>query len=107
MSNAIEIGNYFLAHAQVCYGINGSEAENEAAYILDRLKKHKPEQFTTGDLLKLCTKFKTVDEISMPLNVLITNKFIREFKPEYKGTGRQPGIIYKVNPALYVATEIF
>jgi len=101
MSNAIEIGNYFLAHAQVCYGMNGSEIEKEAAYILDRLKKHKPEQFTTGDLLKLCAKFKTVDEVTTPLNVLLENKYVREVKPEYKGTGRQPGTIYKVNPMLY------
>ena len=105
MANAIEIGNYFLAHAQVCYGIAGSEIENDAAYILGRLKKQKPAQFTTGEMLRLCTKFKTVDELTAPLNLLIEHNYINEFKPEYKGTGRQPGIVYIVNPLFYTESE--
>ena len=101
MSNAIEIGNYFLAHAQVCYGLSGSEAEKEAAYILDRLKKHKPTQFTTGELLKLCKKIKTVEELSLPLSVLAENHIIKEVAHQYTGTGRPKGSMYLVNPQIF------
>ena len=103
MAAAIEIACYFLEHAQLCYGISINETVKNAAYILERLKKqkYKAEQFTTGDLLKLCTKFKTVDELAPPLSLLMEHKYIREFMPEYKGTGRQPGVIYKVNPILF------
>jgi len=101
MSNAIEIGNYFLAHAQICYGIAGSEAENDATYILDRLKKHKPEQFTTGDLLKLCKKIKTVEDLALPLSLLMEHHIIREMENPYTGTGRPKGSRYLINPKIY------
>lgn len=102
MNSAVEIGRYFLAHAILCYGTSGvSEAERGAIYILERLKKHRPLKFTTGELLKLCTKFKTAKDIAEPLSLLTERGYIQENKPEYKGTGRQPGSIYKINPATY------
>jgi hypothetical protein len=40
MADAVELGQYFLAHAIACYGIlGGSEAERGAVYILEKLKK--------------------------------------------------------------------
>ena len=102
MAAAVELGQYFLAHAIACYGISGgSEAERGAAYILDRLKKHKTEQVTARELLKLCKKFKTVQDLTESLAVLAEHGFIKETQPAYTGTGRPPGVVYLINPYLF------
>jgi len=101
MTAAIEIGKYFLAHAHICYSITGSEIETEAAYILERLKRHKPENFTTGDLLKLCKKFKSVDEMTQPLALLVEHHIIKEIEIPYTGMGRPKGNYFIINPQIY------
>lgn len=102
MAAAMELGHYFLVHAQICYGFMGvDESTENAGYILGRLKKHKPEQFTARDLLKLCKKIKTTSDLTESLAMLIEHGFIRESQPAYTGTGRPQGIIYSVNPKLY------
>ena len=102
MDAACEIGHYFLAHAIVCYGMfGGSEAEQGAVYILDRLKKHSTPQFTTRELLKLCKKFKATADITEPLIILAEHGFIRETQPAYTGMGRPPSSLYLVNPKLF------
>jgi len=102
MAAAVELGQYFLAHAEACYGIcGGSEAERGAAYIIERLMKRKPENFATRDILNWCRKFKTTQELTEPLAILAERDYIRENKPDYTGTGRPPSVVYIVNPKLY------
>ena len=102
MAAAVELGQYFLAHAIECYGIsNGCEAERGAIYILERLKKQRTERFKTGELLKLCKKFKTIQELAEPLAVLTEHGFIKDEQPVFTGMGRPPGIVYSVNPKLF------
>jgi len=101
MTAAIELGQYFLAHAVASYGIcGGSEAERGAAYILFRLKKNKLPQYTARELMKLCKKFKTTQELLEALAVLAEHGFIRETQPDYTGTGRPPSVVYEVNPCI-------
>jgi hypothetical protein len=102
MAAAVEIGHYFLAHAQVCYGASGgTAAEIGAVYILERLMKRKPEHFATRDLLNWCRKFKTTQDLTEPLAILAEREYIRETKPDYTGTGRPPSAVYVVNPKIY------
>ena len=102
MDYAIQIGKYFLAHAQVCYGMMGVDENMEGAkYILERLMKQKPEQFTTRDLLRMCKKFKATKDLAEPLTMLVEREYIREITPTYTGIGRPPGAIYAVNPKIY------
>jgi len=102
MAAAVELGQYFLAHAEACYGIyGGSEAERGAVYIIERLMKRKPEQFATRDLLNWCRKFKTTQDLMESLAILAERDYIRESKPDYTGTGRPPSTVYIVNPKLY------
>jgi len=104
MAAAVELGQYFLSHAIACYGIcGGSEAERGAVYILERLKKHQPQQFTARDILRLCKKFKTAQDLTEPLAVLAEHGFIREVKTEYTGTGRPQSNTYQVNPIFFQA----
>jgi len=99
MAAAVELGQYFLAHAIACYGIlGGSEAERGAVYILEKLKKQSLSQFTVREILRLCKKFKTSQDLTEPLAVLAEHGYIRETKAEYTGTGRPQGNIYQVNP---------
>jgi len=102
MAAAVEVGQYFLAHAIACYGISGgSEAERGAVYILERLLKRKPEQFATRDILNWCRRFKTTQDLAEPLIILAERDYIRETKPNYNGTGRPPSTVYVVNPKIY------
>ena len=102
MTAAVELGKYFLAHAIACYGIlGGGEAEQGAVYILERLKKHRTGQFTTRELLKLCKRFKTTQDLTEPLAILVEHGYTKEAQPVYIGTGRPPGIVFSVNPKLF------
>ena len=103
INSAIEIGCYFIEHAQAAYSIMGGADESLklAQYILTRLEKHRPTHFTTGELLKLCKRFKTVCELTKPLNVLKERGYIRVENIPYTGTGRPPGYMYYVNPIFY------
>jgi hypothetical protein len=101
MTAAVELGQYFLAHAVASYGIcGGSEVERGAAYIMERLKKNNTPQYTAREILRLCKKFKTAQDLTEPLAVLAEHGFIREVKAEYTGTGRPQGSIYQVNPKI-------
>ena len=102
MGNVQSLGQYFLAHAIACYGMSGgSEAERGAAYIMERLKKQNMQQFTPRELLRMCKKFKSAQDLAEPLAVLVEHGFIREIKAEYTGTGRPHGSTYQVNPILF------
>jgi hypothetical protein len=98
MCAAINIGNYFLAHAQVAYRLMGTDEQTQAArYILKRLEKEQPASATKTELLRLCRRFKKVDELTSPISLLIEYGYLKEEQPQYNGTGRPPELIYHVN----------
>ena len=101
MAAAATLGQYFLAHAVACYGALSSTAELGAVYVVERLLKSKAEQITTRELLRLCRKFKSADELAEPLAMLVERGFIQEIKAEYTGTGRPPSPAYAINPKLF------
>jgi hypothetical protein len=83
MSAAIEIGNYFLAHAQVCYGyISADENIHKAKYILGQLeKKNLVGDMRPYDIWRICRskqhKIERVEDVKPCLQILEDYGYIR------------------------------
>lgn len=104
MQSAITIGYYFLEHAKAAHNPQGDDKPtNEAKYILLRLKKHNLSRFNSGELLRLCKKFKSVDDLTQPIDILKEKGYLMEEVMQYTGTGRPPSNVYHVNPLFYEA----
>ncbi len=107
MMNAIEIGYYFLEHAISAYQIMGSDEKiQNAKYILRQLEKGAYEEIKQRDLLRLCRRFKSVDEMLPAVALLEEFGYIRRDEQEYRGTGRRPDDIIKVHPCVTNVTEV-
>ena len=83
MAAAVEIGNYFLSHAQVCYGYMGTDENiDKAKYILARLEKKKAAgDMRAYDIWRLCRskqhKIEKVEDIKPCLQILEDYGYIR------------------------------
>lgn len=99
VQNAIRLGYYFLEHARAAYQLMGANEEiREAKYVLGKIEKQRLEKFTKRDLVRLCRKYKSTEQLNNPLNFLLQNSYLREQQQPYSGTGRQPEALYIVNP---------
>jgi len=101
MAAAIEIGNYFLAHAQVCY--EGSDENTEKAkYLLGQLEKKKPVgELRPSDVWQVCKgkRFKKVSDILPSLDILASHGFVRVLSNSGTASnGRPKGERFKLNP---------
>jgi hypothetical protein len=106
MAAAVELGQYFLTHAQVCYGFMGVDenAEN-AKYILAQLtKKEAKGELRPTDIWQLCKgkKFKKVADITPSLELLTDYGYIKPVSGfgVYEG-GRPKGDRYILNPIYF------
>jgi hypothetical protein len=108
MAAAVELGRYFLAHAQVCYGFMGmDEGMENAKYILSQLEKKNPQgELRPSDIWLLCKgkRFKKVADISPCLELLTDYGYIRPIPGIglYEG-GRPKGDRYVLNPKHFSA----
>ena len=100
MKSAIKLGEYFLEHARAAYRLkDADENQKNAEYILKKIIGHKLGEFKKSELLRShCRKFKSVEELTEPLNILVKHNYLKEAPQEYNGTGRRPENIYLVNP---------
>jgi len=104
MAAAISIGRYFLEHARAAYKLMGvDEAERDARYILEKIAVQCLGKASKTELVRLCRKFKSTEDMTEPLNLLVEHGYIRETELPYSGAGRRPENIYIVNPFLYTA----
>ncbi|MDR1703176.1 MAG: DUF3987 domain-containing protein [Clostridiales bacterium] len=101
MSNAIKIGDYFLAHAKAAYQLMGAdEAMKDAKYILAKLEKERFERVTKRDFLRLCRKFKKTEQLDEPLKRLIEYNYLKELNKSTSGNNRVLES-YIINPLIY------
>ena len=101
ISSAIHIGEYFLEHAKAAYQLMGAdENQKNAEYILQKIIKNHIPQATKTELVRICRKFKSTEQMTEPLKILIDFNYLREVEQEYNGTGRKPENIYFVNPQI-------
>ena len=76
--------------------IHEREVEENAKYILSRLKLKKVDEISFREIQRLCRKLKKSDDFLEPIALLIQNNYIIEIPTEYSGTGRKPLPKYKV-----------
>ena len=76
--------------------IHEREVEENAKYILSRLKLKKVDEISFREIQRLCRKLKKSDDFREPIALLIQNNYIIEIPTEYSGTGRKPLPKYKI-----------
>lgn len=103
MENAIAIANYFLEHALYCFGEMGANPIiSNAKYILKRLTKEQIAEISKRDILRLCKRFKSVEEITQPLQILEEYGYICLIDNAGVFTGgRHKGDSYMLNPLFF------
>ena len=101
MISAMKIGMYFLDHADRAYKIMSSDENiKNAKYVLEKIIKNKFDRATKTELVRVCRKFKSTEQLIEPLNILINHNYLKEITQEYNGVGRKPENIYLVNPQI-------
>ena len=101
MQSAVRIGEYFIEHAKKAYQVVGdNENQKNAEYILKKIIDNRFDNFKKSQIFQFCRKFKSVDELTEPLNLLVKYCYLKESEQEYTGTGRRPEKIYLVNPQI-------
>lgn len=79
--------------------IQESEVEENAKYILSRLKLKKVDEISFRDICRLCQKLKKSDDFREPIALLIQNNYIIEIPTDYCGKGQRPSPKYKITKA--------
>lgn len=92
MLQAIQIGTYFLRHAQAAFEMMGAtddEATRNAKYILKRIESNGKPEINKSELIQLCNgKFRNVGELTEALKVLDDRGYIRTEKIKTGSKGR-------------------
>jgi 5S rRNA maturation endonuclease (ribonuclease M5) len=104
MSKAISIGEYFVEHAKAAFNLMGTDKNIEdAKYILKWIKKQCLNQFTKRDAHRaMLSRFKKVDEIEIPLGILVEYNYITAVKElQINSAGRKPSTKYRVNTKVF------
>lgn len=79
--------------------IQESEVEENAKYILSRLKLKKVDEVSFREIVRLCQKIKKSDDFREPIALLIQNNYIIEIPTDYCGKGQRPSPKYKITKA--------
>ena len=99
LGRAIDIADFYKQQARYAYGLMGANPVSaDAEYILKKLRANHVSEINGRDLFHLCRKFKTVDELCQPIEILTEHGYLRKQQQEFKGTGRRSSIVYEVNP---------
>ena len=101
VERAIRIGRYLIPHAQAAFAEMGADAVVEQAKTILRWIEHQnARHFTKRDVHQaLRGRFKRVEELDAPLDVLVTHGYIgRRPEPTNAGPGRKPSPTFEVNP---------
>ncbi len=101
IKSAIEICRYALNHASIAMAVSRDSSAEGCNYILRCIKKNgKVEAITKRDLLRLCRRFKTEEQLSPYLEKLVEHGFLVLEEWEQSGPGR-PSENYFVNPFIF------
>lgn len=100
VSASCVIGAYYKEHALATFGLMEADTGIESAKkILDYLLRHSPETFKGRDVLRH-TNFKTMDEVTPGLKILIERGYIRGVDIIRPIMGRPEAMTYEVNPKI-------
>ena len=105
MANAIQLGRYYLNHAQAVYDVMPEDSlYKKAARILQMIEEKKLTEFDRRSAMRYCRTFKTVAEIQPVLDFLDDYGYIGRLPDKAFVSGRPPLPKYAVNP---MALEVF
>ena len=108
MLQAIQIGTYFLRHAQAAFEMMGAtddEATRNAKYILKRIESNGKPEINKRDLHRLCAgRIRTIGELTEALQVLDDRGYIRTEKSKTGAKGRPTETIL-MNPEYWQPEE--
>ena len=104
MKGAIDIGEYFLQHAQATFMLMGEDdVTDKSKYVLSKIRQADLREFNHKKILDVCRSFKKVSDIKPVLEHLTEYGWLKDVTPEYKGKGRRPEAKYIVNPRAFSA----
>lgn len=64
IQNALDLKKYFMQHAMKAYGVMGAKEDDEnAKYVLEKIKNHNREIVGVRDLLRMSRKIKTTQDL--------------------------------------------
>ena len=100
MLGAIAIGEYLIPHAKAAFFEMGADpAIDSARRILGWASSEQISEFSRRDAFNaLRGGIQKVNELDIPLEILVNHGYIREVLQEHKGPGRKPSQKYKINP---------
>jgi len=97
---AIRIGKYFIPHARAAFAEMGADAVvGQAKTILRWIETQDAREFTKRDVHQaLRGRFKRVEELDAPLEMLRAHGYIARLSEASAGPGRKPSPKFEVNP---------
>ena len=98
---AVQIGQYFLAHSAYAYSMMGGDLNvRKAKFVLAKLKKFGRPEVKRTELFQVCRGkfFRKTEEIDPTLELLEEHGYLLRIPQEYKGIGRKPDTIVRMNP---------
>lgn len=103
MERAICIGRYFIEHARSAFSLLGAdEGIRKCKYVLTAIKNSGLLEVNRRDIMRLCRKLKTKDEVQPVIDQLVEYGYLAEkADTKQQGRGRTPLGIYMVNPYVY------
>ena len=98
MQNAIELGEYFHAHARAAYRNSGADKYlDDAKYILARIQQQNKEEISRRELFHLCQRrFRNVKEMLPLISTLIDMGYLEEQVTPAPESGGWASVSYKV-----------
>lgn len=111
LAGAIKVGQYYLEHSKAAFdmmGLSDPQDVKDAKYIISRIEQNdKNDKNDKNDniipkreVLRLCRRFSTAEEMEPGLQVLVERGYIAIKKEKPAGRGRPSEQIY-INPAYY------
>ena len=98
VQNAVRVGEFFGQHAAAAFEMMGANgADDDAKYLMNRLKKLGGAEISERDLLR-ATKFKTAQAMEPALTDLEERGYIRRIETEKSKKGGRPSVKVILNP---------
>jgi hypothetical protein len=110
MRNALQLADYFTAHALAAFDHMGVDPVLAAARELFAwVERSRPARFTKREMFSGVSRsrFPKVGDLDAPLDLIEQHGWIRrEAEPERTGPGRRPSPAYQVHPELAAETAV-
>ena len=100
--NAIQIGCYYLKHAQAAYSIMGADPViKKCKSVLKAIVPNQPTEISKREIMRLCRSIKTVEELQPVLDKLCEYGYMQRKQEQGTKSNGRPTQVYYANPLLY------